>query len=207
MKKIILILMSIIMAVSVVADGQQGIHEPGTGIESPEIREERQGNGQELNVTPILIQVQEKIRARNLTELRQIIQTRREEMNKSLTGMRVGQQEIYMNQNRVRLAVHAMLAMENLTGGIGRNISAIAQEFNNSVRATIRAEERIQNRSRLVRFLAGGDEEAADEIEQEFNRNQLRIQELQRLRQECGKQSCLRERERFFMQALEDSSS
>ena len=37
----------------------------------------------------------------------------------------------------------------------------------------------------LVKFFAGGDEEAAEEIEQEVNRNQERIQELKRLMQEC----------------------
>ncbi|MFY1644910.1 hypothetical protein ACK11Z_14360, partial [Methanoculleus bourgensis] len=37
------------------------------------------------------------------------------------------------DQNQVRLAVHTLLAAENRTGGIGRNISVIAREFNNSV--------------------------------------------------------------------------
>jgi len=85
----------------------------------------------------------------------------------------------------VRLAVHALLAMENLTGGIGRNVSQIAREFNNSAQATIRAEERIQTRNMLMSFFFGGDEQAAEEMEQEVNRNRERIQELKRLMQEC----------------------
>jgi hypothetical protein len=72
-----------------------------------------------------------------------------------------------------------------LTGDIGRNVSQIAREFNNSVQATIRAEERIQTRNWLVRFFVGGDREAAEDIEQEVNRNRQRIQELKQLREEC----------------------
>ncbi len=128
---------------------------------------------------------QVQTRARNTTELRQMIQERKIEMNQSVQGLKEELKEMYQNQNRVRLAVHALLAMENLTGGIGRNVSQIAREFNNSVQATIRAEIRIRTRNMLMRFFFGGDEQAADETEQEVNQNRERIQELRRLMQEC----------------------
>jgi hypothetical protein len=64
-------------------------------------------------------------------------------------------------------------------------VSAIAKEFNNSVQATIRAEERIQTRSGIRRFFFGGDKEAAQNMQQEVNRNMNRIQELKQLRNEC----------------------
>jgi len=80
--------------------------------------------------------------------------------------------------------------MENLTGGIGKNISQIAREFNNSIQATIKVEGRIQSRSSLIKFFMGGDEEAAEEMEQEVNQNRLRIQELRRLMEkgDCEKE-------------------
>ena len=58
-------------------------------------------------------------------------------------------------------------------------------EFNNSVQATIRAEERIQTRNFILSFFFGGDEQAAGEIEQEVNMNQERIQELTQLMNQC----------------------
>lgn len=126
-----------------------------------------------------------QLRARNVSELREMIQERKTEMEQEIMNFTETNKNIYQNQNRVRLAVHSLLAMENLTGGIGQNISQIAREFNNSVQATIRAEERIQTRNVIVRFFVGGDEEAAEEIESERNQNQQRIQQLKQLRNEC----------------------
>jgi hypothetical protein len=102
-----------------------------------------------------------------------------------MTGLNETQQKVYQNQNQVRLAVHALLSMENMTGGIGKNVSAIAREFNNSVMSTIRAEEKIQTRSGFARFFAGGDETTATELESEVEQNELRIQQLTQLRNEC----------------------
>ena len=125
-----------------------------------ELYQTGQGSGEGL-----LVQIRERVMARNATELGEMIQNRQQEMNQEMQSLGEAEQKVYQNQNQVRLAVHAMLAMENLTGGIGRNISQIAIEFNNSVQATIRAEEKIQTRNFLVSFFFGGDEQAAEEIE------------------------------------------
>lgn len=48
-KKLILAMVVLILAISVpLAIGQQGIHEPGTGLTNPEIKEASQGTGQGL---------------------------------------------------------------------------------------------------------------------------------------------------------------
>jgi len=174
MKRMIIPLLVLILIIPLVlGQGQQGGQQSGTVQQ-----QSGQGTGGETGQ-----QVQTK--ATNTTELRQMIQEREQEMNQSMQDLKKELKEMYQNQNRVRLAVHALLAMENLTGGIGRNVSQIAREFNNSVQATIRAEERIQTRNMLMRFFFGGDEQAAEEMEQEVNRNRERIQELRRLMQEC----------------------
>ena len=82
--------------------------------------------------------------AKNTTELKEMIQTRTQEMSKEMEGMSTEQKNVYQNQNKVRTAVHTMLASENLVGGIGKDVSRIAKEFNNSVQSTIKAEESIQ---------------------------------------------------------------
>jgi len=126
-----------------------------------------------------------QVKAKTSTQLKEMVQEREQEMEQEEQNLSQKEQKVYKNQNQVRLAVHALLAMENLTGGIGPQISAIAREFNNSVKATILAEEKIQKRSKLVRFFVGGDTEAAEEIEQAVVLNREKIQELKQLRTQC----------------------
>ena len=47
-KLLVLFTMLILMCSLALATGQQGIHEPGTGIDNPELKEEAQGTGQGL---------------------------------------------------------------------------------------------------------------------------------------------------------------
>ncbi len=96
-------------------------------------------------------------------------------------------QKIFRNQNKVREAVMALLALRDagdFSGGIGRNISEIARGFNNSVNKTVEAEGAIQNRKGLMRFLFGGDEKAATTLQAELNQNRVRLQQLQRIRED-----------------------
>lgn len=124
--------------------------------------------------------------ARNVSELKEMVAEKKAELNQSITGLERALQNVYENQNKVALAVHTLLLMENLTGGIGQNVSAIAREYNNSVQATISAEERIATRNAIVRFFMGGDEQAAAEIENETAQNHVKIQELKQLKEECN---------------------
>ncbi len=127
----------------------------------------------------------EPARAQNQEQLQTMIQQREQEMNQELEGLGGAQRNVYQNQNQVRLAVHSMLAMEELAGNRGQQIAAVARELENSVQATIQAEERIQNKNFLSRLFMGGDKEAAEEIEAEVNQNQQRITNLKRYQQEC----------------------
>jgi DNA repair exonuclease SbcCD ATPase subunit len=126
-----------------------------------------------------------RVRAQSAEELRAMVQQREQEMNQELEGVGSTERNVYQNQNQVRLAVHAMLAMEELAGNRGQQIAAVAREYNNSVQATIQAEEKIQNRNFLSRLFMGGDSEAAEEIESEVNQNQERITNLKRYMNEC----------------------
>jgi hypothetical protein len=130
-------------------------------------------------------QQQERDRARNVTEIHASIQERQRILDQQVENASPAEQAVLRNQNQVRLAVHALLAAENRTGGIGENVSAIAREFNNSVMRTIRAEEQIQERSGMVRFLFGGNMTAARILEEETVRNRERAQELTMLIANC----------------------
>jgi len=113
------------------------------------------------------------------------LQTRQQELDQEMVGKSEKEQKVLQNQNQVRLAVHALLEMKDDISGIGPQVSEIAKNFDNSVQVTIRTEEKIQTRSAFSRFFAGGDKKAADELETQVNENQLRIQELKQLREQC----------------------
>jgi hypothetical protein len=199
--------------VSAAAAVPSSVHEPGTGIQNSELQEAGQGSEQGqpegLNASgpgtenvqqeqvqqetqnvggvneTIRVQQREEVRAQNVSELHELVQQREQEMNQEIQALEEHQQLVYQNQNRVRLAVQSLFAMEELVGSIGPQVSQIADEINTSVQATIQAEERIQARNTIVRFFAGGDEAAAQEIEQQVIQNQERIRELQQLQEEC----------------------
>jgi len=94
-------------------------------------------------------------------------------------------QDKVKNENQVREAVHALLDIENRTGGIGPQVSTIARNFNNGINKSLKAEEKIQKRSKLRRFFSGGDEDAAEVIEEQIEENEADIEELGGLVGDC----------------------
>ena len=192
MKKIFALLLILIISCSIVLAQGQKIgsdeeqkgpeiehYQEGSGVQE-QVQQETQNQGEEQQ-----IMVQQQTKTQQKQQVQAMIQDKQQEMNQELEAFGKKEQKVYRNQNQVRLAVHALLAMENLTGGIGSQVSAIAQDFNNRINKTIQAEEKIQKRSAFKRFFAGGDHEAAQGIEQEVNRNRERIQELKQLKEQC----------------------
>jgi len=124
-------------------------------------------------------------RVNKIKELRDQIQEKRDELKQELQQLREDKRAMWNNTNRVRIAVHALLALENFTGGIGKNVSAIAREFNNSIRARLHFEEQIQNRSAFKRWLWGGERNAAKELLKQVNRTDEMIKKLEMVRAKC----------------------
>jgi hypothetical protein len=186
---LMLFCLTLIAGISFAAQGnsEKGMKLANTTIENTPVEQKQQ----------ITTQAQE----RNLTQVRNLIQEKQQKMNQQLEGLDDKQQNMYRNQNQVRLAVHALLAMENFTGDIGPQVSEIARNFNNSVQATLNSEEKIQQRSAFARFFMGGDNEAAENIEQEVNQNQQRIQELKQLREQCN---CTEEVKSMFQEQIQN---
>ena len=114
-------------------------------------------------------------------ELRSAIQEQQRLMTTSEDGVGEQVQQIHRNQNQVRVAAMALSSSSDLLGPIGPAVSRIAQDFDNSVQATIQAEEQIQNRSRLARFFFGSDDEEIANLSGHLEQNQNRVQELNRL--------------------------
>ena len=118
---------------------------------------------------------------RNLSE---VVETRKnniETLNATIRNTSAEVRERVKNENEVRIAVTTLLDSEDLSGGIGRNISAIAREFNNSISSSKKIEDRIQGRSSFTRLLFGGDRNAAQELANQTAQGKARIAELQNL--------------------------
>jgi hypothetical protein len=119
--------------------------------------------------------------SRTIAEVRENRHKSLENLNATLRNISSGERDRVKNENEVRIAVTTLLDVEDLSGGIGRNVSAIARDFNNSASSMSKLEDRIQSRNSFVRLLFGGDREAARELAAETARNNARIVELQQL--------------------------
>ena len=111
------------------------------------------------------------------------------------------------NRNTVRAAVQALIAAGNLSGVTGEQISAIAQEFNNSLALQYSAEERIQDRNAVSRFFFGGDSDAAGEIRDQIEANQERIENLNTLMNDCDCDDELKTMIQAQIQVLEEEQN
>ncbi len=191
MRKIITFILILAVLCSVAyAQGMQG-EGAGQAAAQPTLISE-QGSDmmaeiQDAELQQTARQIQQKIEQKSTTQIREAVQERAQELQQEIEAMPKKEQEAYKNQNEVRLAVHSLLAIgEALNGnGIGAQVREIARNFNNSIQATIRAEQKIETKSGFARFFTGGDEEAAQELEQEAAQNQQRIQQLEQLKNEC----------------------
>lgn len=131
------------------------------------------GQGSVSMITTVPLHVQNQ--ARNVSELKCIVQEKQQNLL-----LHTGEPQYLHSRNTVALAVHTFRAADNrnLTGGIGPQICLIAQDFNNSVKVTAPAEEKIQSRSGLTRFFFGGDTSAASEIVMQVDQNHERIRQM-----------------------------
>ena len=126
------------------------------------------------------------LKIKNAEELREAIKEKREALKEAAKEDKEKIKEMKEKQNEVRLAVQTLLASENLTGGIGKEVSAIARDFDNSAKETESAEEKIVNRNRVVRFFFGGNTNDVEKIKEKLQERGERIQKLEELVNNCG---------------------
>jgi hypothetical protein len=203
MKKIITLSLTLALcATSALAANQQQMQSGGLDANGQQIQSQQQvqnqGEEQQLQEA-FMLENQEK--AGTVSEVRNMIQQRSQELNQEIEDLSGAQQKVYQNQNAVREAVHGLLAVEDLAQGIGPQVSQIARDFNNSIKNTVAAEEKIQKRSAIARFFIGGEKNAAQELEQELEQNQERIQELKQLKDQC---SCSEEVKTLIQEQIQE---
>ncbi|MGA2913228.1 MAG: hypothetical protein ABSE07_06900 [Methanoregula sp.] len=198
MKKIITAVLIIIcvsvFAMPVIAQKEDKIVHAGITIaagmnetSSFENLEKGHGADKAANITAATRETQsgtgedKRTNGRTIFDVRDNIRKERGDLNATLQNLSDTQRERIKNQNEVRIAVHSLLEMENLSGGIGPEVSAIARDFNNSARSSQMLEDRIQARNSILRLFLGGNQSAAGELLNLTAQNQARIQQMQQL--------------------------
>jgi len=196
--------MTFVIAGSVLAAGQNietqgsagpsGIHEPGTGLENPEIKAENQGTGQALQNTNMVNQpmvngtgtpVQQRLRdgsevgdeVRNQGEEKQM----RNQVATS-TGKLVGSQNAEQRRSQVANAVQAMLQIADRNGGIGQQVKEIAQTQNQNQEKLEAGLEKVRSRSLFAKFFIGANYGEINKTKKLLGQNQEQIAQLNQLK-------------------------
>lgn len=89
-------------------------------------------------------------------------------------------------QNRSRVAAQVMLDANALFGNRAEEADRVAAAINASVEQTVALEAKIQSRGFLHRFFMGGDVATAKQLDAELLQTRDRIQEMDRLVQDCN---------------------
>ncbi len=121
------------------------------------------------------------VRASTLADLRAKREERRAELADEEASTTPKFRNVMKNANEVRLAVHTLLASEDLVGGIGPRISEIAKRMNDTVGSTTDAEAKIESRGALKKLFFGGDRTAAEAIQGAVDANNADIAKLKEL--------------------------
>ena len=168
--KIVLVVVVLsIPLTSVLAQNKQGVHEPGTGIENPELKQENQvtdqGNGQG-------VQIQNEAQE----------QTQNQGDESQIQNGNVAIEQGLERRSRVANAVQAMLEVGERNGGIGTQVRTIAQNQNSIQEEVEGALERVQKRSGFVRFFIGPKYKELNTIELQIEKHVQNIEKLKELK-------------------------
>ncbi|MFA7654364.1 MAG: hypothetical protein WCX97_05035 [Candidatus Magasanikbacteria bacterium] len=168
----------------------KGIHEPTTGIENPELKEQNQGTGQGLQVentssgqvADVDVTVQQKLpeRLHNGSELGNAIQNREQ---KEIT-VQVGDEASVGEQRRSQVAnaVQEILQIADKNSGIGEQVRVIAQAQNQIQEKLDASLQKIQNRSKLIKFFIGLNYNEIKNTKKVLEQNREQIEQLNELR-------------------------
>ena len=145
----------------------------------------------------------------SIGELKQSIEVRKQELEQEAASSSSDADHSLMeNVNPVRLAVHSLLASKDLLGGgIGQQVSDIAQHMNDAVATTTAAEAKIQSRGFLTRLFFGGDSASAQAISEAVAKNQANIQKLTDLINQAGTTADVKATLTAQITALEDAQT
>ncbi|MFH1454858.1 MAG: hypothetical protein ABIF22_00845 [bacterium] len=170
--------------------GSSGIHEPGAGLENPELKAQNQGTNQglqnintvnqaEINTgTQVQQQTQQKLQDESGTGNQ--VQEKSKQMNQE-EDKQQGQMNVKQHQSAVANFTRSLLEVANRQGDIGEQVRTIAQEQNQSASTTVQAMEKVQTRSKFKTFLIGTDYKNLGSLRSEVVQTENRLKQLNKL--------------------------
>lgn len=141
--------------------GNKGIHEPGTGLEDPELKEENQGTGQGLE---------------NANQLKE---------QKGMNDNGMMSENALQRRSQVANSVQEMLRVaDRVEAGLGERIRVVAQEQNQIQEQAEAGLEQIKNRNKFVRFFIGPNYGEINSVEKRLENHSEKLEELKQIKDE-----------------------
>ena len=133
----------------------KGIHEPGTGLEDPELKEDNQGTGQGLE---------------NGNQIKE---------QKGVDNGKMGSEKAVQRRSQVANSVQEMLRVaDRVENSLGERIRTVAQEQNQIQEQAEVGLEQIKNRNKFVRFFIGPNYGEINSTEQRLENHSEKLEEL-----------------------------
>ncbi len=147
---------------------------------------------QQIRVSPlptgIQVQNQNRTQTQNQGEEQQIrVQTREKEATGVGEQLQTRSQTALEHMSEVAKQVQQLLQIRT-SGGIGEQVREIAREQNQAHTRIQEELNRLDSRSRLVRFLAGTDHKAVKNLKAQIKQNRVRIRQLEQLQTQISNQ-------------------
>ncbi len=190
-----------VYAVSQNGTGQgsgSGIHESGTGIINPELKEEGQGAGQGLqDGTGVQVQQQTQQKLQDGTGTGNQIQNQNQvknqgEVNKIQMSQQQGTQSetatATQRRSNVANAVQEMLQVANRNGGIGQQVKTIAQTQTQNQEKLEASLQKVQSRVGLAKFFVGPDYDEISNAKKILEQNKEQIEQLNQVKNQLANQ-------------------
>ena len=164
---------------------QKGIHEPGTGIENPELKETNQGAGQGLTAQA------------TTSNQNQGNQGGQRMMKGTSTGNQMQNQAQGRGQNQasdnatrrrsqVATAVQEILRVADRNQGIGQQVRVIAQSRNQNQEQLEAGLEQVKNRGKMRKFFFGPDYKNLNTVEDRLANHTARLAELKAIAEQVS---------------------
>jgi hypothetical protein len=189
------------------ADNSQGGPAPTLYSEQERENEQEQKGDDEPGQTDVKEKEQEReqekkhILVGSSTELKVMVQTRKEEQKRVEDGVGEKEREQIQNENRINLATEVIESAQNLFGPRNLEVQVLVGEFKKTHEDSTEYEERFAKQSAFSRFLFGGDRDAAEEMEKTVAQNQVRVEMMNQMMQECD---CDEEAKKILQEQLQN---
>ncbi len=211
------IVMSLMLSGNAYAtDQSSGIHEAGTGLTNPELKEEAKGTGQGLTGTTTSATSGVKTETKTQQQEQQKLQdgvgainpTQNQVQNNEETGTqsqnKAGSINATQRKSQVANAVQEMLNLAEKNAGIGQEIKVIAQaqiENQEKIESNL---ENVQSRSGLAKFFIGPKDSEIKNTKELLIQKQEQIKKLIELKNQLkneGDQKTLEEQIKILEEA------